>query len=300
MTKQRSQKKITNKPAPYVAGLYSVQAVGEGGVPDVTAYRASLREALEWKTREAKRGLFSKFLLRHGVDAWDVYAADGKLEYLCNSVASELPSEKNTAVDVVKSVLEKEASEVVGKGFTLIAVAENHVGSSTVDHANFGAMVTKMIRDVDDEDLIHVCVVSSATWPCRVMGLFVNLNSASEDMQNLYLDRYKELIGKIPLDEVYYRNMLSNRLCESHASLLADIYYDASVASGESDDDALSVKMNILMLMSNAKKLLLAESAVRICYDDITTTDKFEKFDTEKMRKHAHELMETYRSARDS
>lgn len=301
MTKQRSQQKITNKPAPYVPGLYSVQAVSlTKGLPDVTIYRESASEALSWKTESAKRGLFDKFMLRHSIDAWDVYDSDGKLEHLCNSVAYPEEPDKSATVNVEISKLEEEAMKAIGKKHTLVVSAESHSGSSAASHANFLTMTAKMIHDADHEDLRHVHVVSSSSWPCRVSALFLDVTEASSGMQDAFLDRYKKLSAGQALDVELHKKVIASRMAVLKASQLADIYRDASITAGATEDDALSVKMVILTALSSAEKLHLAQVVMRTCYDAVKIRKGCEVFDKKEMEKHSKALLKAYASAGDA
>lgn len=246
MTKKRSSRKLTNTPAPLLPGLYSVQAVASTeGLPDVTIYRATVEEALQWKDATAKKGQFERFLLRHAVDAWDVYDATGELESLCDDVVDRRPGEQLTNFDVDSDLLHAEAVAAIRPGIVPIIHVEAHVAASSADHSNYGFVLKAMIRDADPRDLHHMFVVESHSWDCRVAGIYADVVNLSPAGQDLYLDMLMALKRRVPLDIADYSQLFVNRLAALRAGYLSDVCAAAGKLSGLDADEILSIRMNV-------------------------------------------------------
>ncbi len=245
MTKQRSPRKFTNIPAPLLPGLYSLQAVAANdGLPDVTVYRPTVEGAVAWKDSMAARGGFSKFLLRHADDAWDVYNAEGKLECLCNDVVDRRPGDQPSAIAVDLDILDAEAACVVGRASRVIH-AEAHAAASAADHSNYGFVLRSMIRDADPLDLPHWYIVESHSWRCRVAGLYADVGALRPAAQDAFLDVYTTLRRHIPLDVEDHRKLFVNRLASLRVDYLSDVCAKAGAISGLDDDEILSLRLNV-------------------------------------------------------
>lgn len=246
MAKQRLSKKITNTPAPWLPGLYSAQAVASAeGLPDVTIYRATVEEALQWKDAAAKKCQFERFLLRHAVDAWDVYDAAGDLESLCDDVVGRRPGEQLTNCVVVSDLLHAEAMAAIRPGIVPIIHVEAHAAASSVDHSNYGFVLKAMVRDADPRDLHHMFVVESHSWDCRVAGIYADVVNLSPVGQDLYLDMLTALKRRVPLDIADYSQLFVNRLAALRAGYLSDVCAAAGKLSGLDADEILSIRMNV-------------------------------------------------------
>ena len=246
MTKKRSSRKLTNTPAPLLPGLYSVQAVASvEGLPDVTIYRASIGEALKWKDATAKKGCFSRFLLRHAADAWDVYDACGTLESLCDNVVGRRQGEQLEVTKVDVDLLHAEASAAAAMGVAPIIHVEAHAAASSADHSNYGFVLKAMIRDADPRDLHHMYVVESHSWSCRVAGVYADVGALSSAGQDLYLDMFSALKRRIPMDIEDYSQLFVNRLASLRVSYLSDVCATAGELSGLDADEILSIRLNV-------------------------------------------------------
>lgn len=223
-----------------------MQAVSDReGLPDVTVYRRNVGEVVDWKDAIAAKGLFSRFLLRHAVDAWDVYDASGKLESLCDNVVGQRVGELPTVVFVDRDILAAEAARALGAGVSCLTACAGHAGAPAADHSNFGTMLRMLITDGDDADLRHLSVVESHTWRCRVGGVFANVSALSPTAQNMFLDSFGSITNSKPLDAGDHRRMLVNRLASLRVDHLCDVCAEVGAAGGLDEEDILSIRLNV-------------------------------------------------------
>lgn len=285
MPKQRSPRKLTNTPAPLLPGLYSLQSVSSvEGLPDVTTYRATVEEILQWKDTAARTGKFDRFLMRHAADAWDVYAADGKLESLCDSVVDRKVGERPCHVDVDRDILDIEAHAALGSRFHCVTACEGHAGSPAADHSNFGVIVRTMLRDGSPEDLHHLFVVESHTWECRVSGVYADVAALSRKAQDTFLDYYPSLSRSLPIDSADHRKLLINRMAALRTNYLSDVCVDVGAHSGLDEEELLSMRLSVGARGDEFRRKLAAE-LLRISGTCPTPASKgaVEKFDTAKL-----------------
>lgn len=245
MTKKRLPKDITNTPAPWLPGLYSMQAVGNQGLPDVTVYRQNVEDALAWKDRQVGRAIFCKFLLRHAADAWDVYESDGKLECLCSDVVGRKMPDSQMGTLASCELLETEAASVVGGHITRIVHAEAHASASVVNHSNYGWVLRNMIRDAAEKDLQHMYVVESHVYGRRVAGVYADVPNLSATAQDQFLDAYRALITRTPLDKEDYVKLFIGRTAALRVDYLSDVCARAGEISGLDKEEILSIRLSV-------------------------------------------------------
>jgi hypothetical protein len=245
MTKKRLPRDITNTPAPWLPGLYSMQAVGNQGLPDVTIYRQNVEEALAWKDKEVGRNIFCKFLLRHAADAWDVYGDDGKLECLCSDVVGRKMSDLQVGALATSGLLETEAVSAVGSRVARVVHAESHASASVVDHSNYGWVLRNMIRDAAEKDLRHTYVVESHAYDHRVAGVYTDVANLSAKAQDQFLDSYRALATRTPLDQEDYLKLFMGRTAALRVNYLSDVCARAGKTSGLDEEEILSMRLSV-------------------------------------------------------
>ena len=292
MTKVKEQKKFTNRPAPMLPGLYSVQAIpSDMRCPDVTIYRRDASDAVAWKSLMVKReGGYSRFLLRHAVDAWEVYGADGLLECKCDNVTGTAEDELRKVVAVDREEVELEAGAVLGPGLTCISCVEGHAGASSAEHSNFCVLNRKMLVEATTEDLKHVFLVESRAWPCRVMSLMVAMDRVSTEFQNKFLDRHYWWSRGWPLDNSHHQTILASRLADVRRDYLGSVFVDALVESGTvgTSEAALSAKVGIALVPPDVRRTL-AHKLIELSYKHLQYHGRGaeEKFDEVELRNNA-------------
>lgn len=240
-------------------GLYSMQAVpSDPEGPEVTVYRHDVREALAWKGSMAKRGGFDKFLLRHAVDAWEVYGADGSLECKCDTVTGESEAEPRKTIPIDRELVEIEAGAVLGPGLTCVSCVEGHAGASAAEHSNFCSISRKLLMEATPADMKHVFLVESKAWPCRVMSLMVAMDRVSQEFQDKFLDRHRWWSRGWPLDNSHHQALLATRLADVRRDYLGQVFVDAMLDSGTVDtaDAALSVKVSVALATPDVRRTM--------------------------------------------
>jgi predicted nucleic acid-binding protein len=295
MTKKRLPRDITNTPAPWLPGLYSMQAVGKRGLPDVTVYRQNVEDVLAWKVKESARGVFSKFLLRHAADAWDVYEEDGKLECLCSDVVGRKIPESQVGTLANCELLEAEAVSVVGSHAARIVHAESHAYASVVDHSNYGWVLRNMIRDASEKDLRHIYVVESHTYDRRVAGVYADVTGLSAKAQNQFLDAYHALTTRTPLDKEDYVRLFMGRTAALRVDYLSDVCARAGEISGLDEEEILSIRLSVGCRGEEFRRELVSK-LLNLTGSRISTSvaGAAEKLDEEALKDVASEVVATF------
>lgn len=292
MSKKRTHQKLTNIPAPFMQGLYSIQAVSiDPDHNDVTIYRETAAEAVAWKTKQAATGQFCRFFLRHAIDAWDVYTGDGKLEHLCNDINAGADRELTGPCVVARDVFVEKAKAQIGKRFTCAVALEAHRDACAADHSNFVILSQMLLLNGPAADKNHICVVESRDWPCRVIGLFVDVGQLSSDAADKFLDRYLYLAKSWPLSGGHHLNVLATRLSTIRQDYLADVV--GKLMHNEST--AIAAKFNVLAA-SDAQRKQLADRIVCTLASDIEIEKAGgpELFDEDAVTSKRHALLEDY------
>lgn len=220
-------RKWSDRLAPQLPGLCSLQAVGSGGSPDVTAYRNSSGAAARWMQILVGRGGFDHYLLRFSACGWDVYDGDGKFEVKHRSHPPEnqpRQRELDEVVDVDRGALLAEArATLFDDGLSLLACAEGHAGASAADHSNYVLVLRRLIMEAGPDDLPHFYVVDSRAHRCRASGIYARVDKLSRAVQDAYLDRYKWLANSWPLVPDSHVDMLADRIAKTRMNFMMDL-----------------------------------------------------------------------------
>jgi hypothetical protein len=294
MSKKRTHQKLTNIPAPFMQGLYSVQAVSiHPDLGDVTIYRETAAEAVAWKTKQAATGQFSRFFLRHAINAWDVYTGDGKLEHLCDDINAGDDREITDACSVDRAEFVARARKQIGERFTCAVALEAHRDACAADHSNFVVLSQLLLLNGAAADKQHMCVVESRDWQCRVIGLFIDVEKLSTAAIDKFLDRYPYLVKSWPLSGSHHLNVLATRLSTIRQDYLADVVGQLM----HNESTAIAAKFNVLAA-SDAQRKQLADKLVQTLAGaiEIEKVGGPELFDEEQVANKRHELLEAYTS----
>lgn len=280
-------------------GLYSLQAVpSDPKGADVTIYRRDVKDALSWKGTMIKRGGYDKFLLRHAVDAWEVYDSDGKLVCKSSDVTGAGASEPRRKLEVNRELVEIEAMAAVGPGLTCLSCVEGHAGASAAEHSNFCVFGRKLLMDAKPEDLTHVFIVESKAWPCRVMSMFADMSRVSEEFQNKFLDRHHWWSKGWALDNEHHKALLATRLSDGRRDYLNHVFVEALLESGAAvtGDDALDAKVSIALASVDTRRTM-ASRLIHLLYADVVYGGRTEAeaFSEAALKKHAAAIAQTFR-----
>lgn len=282
-------------------GLYSVQAIGKNpqeSDPDVTVYRMSAKQAVQWQRTVAKKSIFDRFLLRHGEEAWDVYDAEGKLESLCYDVLSEpAVSEAPVVIEIDREYLQRRVRNFIGDDrLSLIACAEAHPGASAADHSNFVVMCRRMILDAKPPDLEHVYVVEPKEWDCRVVTLFADVSSLSTAMQDMFLDRVKWIKNNWPMVSAHWEETFADRLARSRIAYVSSLLRECAAHAGMTQEMSLTL-LTKWSLASVGSKYVFAQHIVRTMKEGVHyTVGEPESFDPEIVKQKAGEVVKDFRT----
>lgn len=225
---QRLQIQITETPAPWMPGLYSVQSIPKNPKdPSVTVYRNTVEEALTYLRRTAAAAESRWLLLRHAEAAWDVYGPDGRLVHLCREVSERQRGEVPRVVEVDRDMLDVQAIAATGLPLARICVAEGHAGASAAALSNFVLVSRDVLLEAPEEDIEHFVAVEGNSWDCRVLGLYGNMARLSMKTTDRWLDRYRRLVAEKPLDRSHYLATLKKHLANARIGYLTQIVMSA-------------------------------------------------------------------------
>lgn len=287
----------TDRPAPLVPGLCSLQAVADrAGKPDITVYRKDPRSAERWMRVLAGRGGFTCFLMRVSPDRWDVYGGDGKLILKGSAVTGSQVPECSHVVPVDRARLRQEVRETLfNPQLHLIVCSEAHAGASAADHSNFAIITYRMILEARPEDLEHVFLVDSRLFPCQTTAILADVPRLSPEMQDIYLDRYKWLENGWPLTPSHHLEMLAQRLGKFRWGFVMQLMMDCGKAAGMSPDQISDVQSR-WTLASLEAKIRFAQHLVQRLREGLLFGPRAgEVFDDEIISSHGTEVMASCR-----
>lgn len=262
---------FTDRPAPFLAGLYSVQAVPDGVRPDITIFRDNAKDAAAWiKKRASQARRYKWYLLRHSSNAWDVYDASGKLVGVTKSVGKESAShDHRDVIDIDYDYFVEEGRKALGDRDTSCLIhVEGHRGAKAVDHSNFVVVCRRLVLEADTRDLKHFYMAESRQWPCRVLGLYANVSKLSARMQDAYLERVRHIKHSRPLIQEHHQEMLADRLVNSRAEYASTLIRQCALAAKMSEDLILGI-MTAWSMTHDKNRYSLALHIVRTLYDGI-------------------------------
>ena len=290
-------KELTDRPAPLLPGLYSMQAVSEDPTqPDVTVYRLSAKEADEWKTSMAMYGCYKWFLLRSDTDKWDIFDKHGKFVDKRRDVVEDHVKEVNTHVEVDRDEFLREAREALGDDeWSLVSCIEGHAGASAADHSNYVVVCRRMIIDAKPGDIHNMCIIDSKQWDCRVSGVFARVGRLSNFMQDTFLDRVTWIEKSWPLLQKHHRDTLADRLVNARGSYVRDLLQDCGYAAGMSRELILSM-ITKWTLASPSAQYRFAQHIVTTLQDKmIFEAGKAEIFEPAYIERKGSEVVSDYR-----
>ena len=298
MNNKRTDQKLTRTPAPFLPGYYSVQAMSvTPGLPDVTVYRNSAEEAIEWKDKQVTAGRFSRYLLRSSTNAWDVFNAKGALEFLCENVIYDHMGEADKPVKINREQFDASVADVMGEGLTCVACAECHSGASSVEHSNFVVLSRVITLEASATDLDHIYVAESHDFDCRVVGLFMRLGKMSKEATDKYLDRYKWLSEGWPLSNPHHAGILAARMAKIRGRYLSELVCHALAQAGGDIEDQAQAKFQIMSVRDD-QRYTLARKVVDALLPglEIEHPGGVESFTADIQREKAAEVAAAYKA----
>lgn len=201
----------TLRPAPYLPGLYCMQALSsDAGIPNIAQYHRTPEAAVEWMAHLADKKLFDAYALRLLGYDHDIYTNNGKAAGRQFSITfNGLYWEGYDTEEVDYDAYVASAKEILGPEVTCITRADHRLNASSVSHSNMAVVARQMITGAFDKDLEHIYHVDSIASGCRVEGWFMDVSKVSERLRNQYLDRYKWLSKGWPLDKAHHMQKLA-------------------------------------------------------------------------------------------
>ena len=296
-TEKQKPLKWTDRTAPFLPGLYSLQAVSCNEEPDITAYRMSPDDAINCKRSMAAMGSYGCLLMRDTAESWDVYDGDGEFIEKSSDVIQNQVGEVMDHVEVNREDLVREAREtLLNDDLSLIACAEHHAGASSADHSNFVVVCRRMIIDAKPHDMQHIYIVESKQWPCRVTGIFADVNCLSSDMQDVFLDRVKWLNKSWPLLKHHHLEMLADRMAKTRPRYVSDLLADCGRAAGLSPDLILGMQSTWAIASPGAKYRFAHHLVTALQSGLMFYPGQVEEFDPDVVERYGKVVVDNYRS----
>lgn len=281
---------FTDRPAPVLPGLHCIQAIPEASDGlQVASYRRNLGSVEGWIATISRAYSFPTFLIkRDQVNGWTSFDSKGFITGFYDRIETRQVEESCDKISVSRDDFTSHAREVIGdERLHLVACAEHHAGANSADHSNFSVMLTRMISDASGLDLERVFLVESTQWPCRVSGLFANLEGMSRNQQDVYLDRYKWLSKSWPLVPGHHQEVLAHRLAACREPYMKDLITECGKASGMSPELILGLLCR-WMLASPTEKLKFSQDTVNCLKEGLVFEHRrAEVFDAKCIKEHA-------------
>jgi len=289
----------TDRPAPLLPGLYSIQTLSEDGVlPQITQYHKKPEPAVQWKNVMAKQRLYDAYILCSSESRWDVYGRSGKLRGTRKTITPEKGTfmEQHNPIVVDRNEYVKSVQEILGEAVTCITFAEHHAYASSVGHSNMVATARHLIMDASEEDAKHLYLADSIASGCRVQGWFMDPTAVSVEFIDKYLDRYKWLSHGWPLANDHHLQVMAYRMATLRPAQIVDLLMD--VAEMEWLGEAKSL-MSLRLHAAHPDKL--AELAYRMLEGMeaaivITGPQALEVIDEDHIAKHAKRIAAVYKT----
>lgn len=293
---EKSKTVVYKNVAPYLPGLYGVQALGDDLTPDVTVYRTDTKEVAAWIKAAKQKNRHGGFLVRHGLDKVDVYDKSGtrvSRNAKLDEQLSCLPEAAAPAMEVDASVFLREAAAVLPDGWSCMASCMCHAGVSSASHSNFVMVMRDFILEADPKDLAQVAVIESHKWNFRVMGVFAHVPALSSAAQDRYLDRYRWLSNGWPLHAWHFKQTMAYRLSTVQKHTLADVASRVCRLAGKSPEYGMAVKLHVVSLPHEARMALAAAVIERVGDKlEFPEDQRCETFSDEQLKPHADQLMQ--------
>jgi hypothetical protein len=102
-----------------------------------------------------------------------------------------------------------------------------------------------MIRDASEKDLQHMYVVESHAYDRRVAGVYADVASLSTAAQDQFLDSYRSLATRAPLDKEDYVKLFTGRTAALRADYLSDVCARAGEMRGMDEEEILSIRLSV-------------------------------------------------------
>jgi hypothetical protein len=102
-----------------------------------------------------------------------------------------------------------------------------------------------MIRDASEEDLSHMYVVESKSYQHRVSGVYADVVKLSRGAQDQFLDSYKSLLTRAPLDTDDYVKLFVGRTAALRVDYLSDICASAGKVGGLDEEEIMSIRLSV-------------------------------------------------------
>ena len=270
---QNNLLKWAPRPAPFLSGLHSLQAVSNQDlVPDVTIYRKEVEELEQCMRKLVRRSIYDHFILRHTEHRASRYDSQGRLsEQLTqpNFIPAIAPEE--ILQTSREAMLQEARTALRNEGASLIVCAENHSGASAADLSNFVIICRRMIMEASNADLAQFFMVDHKIWPCRITGIYADISALTESMQNIFLERYKWLSQSWPLNIRHHAETLAERFVNARSSYITNLLCDCGRAAGMSDEMILTLQSK-WMLSSPGARYRFAQHLIGALKDGLTYT----------------------------
>jgi len=267
---QNNSPKWAPRPAPFLNGLHSLQAVSNQGlVPDVTIYRNEVEELEKCLRKLARQGVHDHFFLRHSEHRATRYDDKGRLsEQLTQSAYIPTIASEEVLQTSRKAMIEDARTIIGDQSVSLIVCAEDHSGASAADLSNFVIICRRMIMEADNADLARFFVVDHKIWPCRITGIYADIGALTETMQNTFLERYKWLSQSWPLNIRHHAETLAERFVNVRSSYVTNLLCECGRADGMSDEMILTLQSK-WMLSSPGARYRFAQHLIEALKDGL-------------------------------
>ena len=251
---QNNLPKWAPRPAPFLNGLHSLQAVSNQDlVPDVTIYRNEVEELEQCMRKLVRRSSYDHFFLRHTEHSASRYDSQGRLSEQLTQPASILAVASEEIQTSREAMVLDARTAIRNPNASLIVCAGNHSGASAADLSNFVIICRRMIMEANNADLAQFFVVDHKIWPCRITGIYADISALTESMQNIFLERYKWLSQSWPLNIRHHSETLAERFVNARSSYITNLLCDCGRAGGMSDEMILTLQSTWMLSPPGAK-----------------------------------------------
>ena len=296
-SKSKVEDWITDRPAPLLDGLFSMQAMGSDPTdPYVTIYRRDAASAIPWINNIGEHKQFPCYLLRSKSDHWTLFISIEENPHC--PVSCPITEAKNCSevVSVDRGALLQEARDLIGDpDITLLACSEGHAGASAADRSNFNVTCRRMIGDASPADLEQFYVFDSRMWPCPVTGVFANVSKLSTKMQDVLLDRYVWIKESWPLVQSDFKEHLADQLATLRLSYVCDLLKRCCRAASMSEEFTIKVTTK-WSLASPGPKYRFALHIVTTLWEGLDFKQhEAETFTSEIVKSHGAAVVKDYK-----
>jgi hypothetical protein len=269
---------VYKKLAPYLPGLYSVQAIGPDSGPGVTVYRSGVKAATSWLRETAARKEFVCFLLRHALDKIDLYGRDGACKSSnleIDEARAYMPEQPSAAPRLAHDELEYEARGVLDETWSSLAYCECRADVSSASHSNFAVAMRGYVLEAEESALEHLALVESALRDYRTLGLYARVAKLPARVQDAFLDSFRWLTAGWPTQAWHYKKTLAYRLCHTQKQHLADIVAKCFGARGHTKEYCMSVKLHVVAMPDNHRHALAETLVERLTAESLDSNIEY-------------------------